>query len=55
MPFTSNYEIKDNKIVISIVETYAVNKFDKKDYESFRQVINAASDFNKATILFTPL
>ncbi|WP_340063035.1 DUF3857 domain-containing protein [Ascidiimonas aurantiaca] len=53
--FTSNYEIKDNKIVVTIVETYTVNKFDKNDYESFRKVINAASDFNKATILFTPI
>lgn len=51
--FTSNYEIKDKTIDITIEEIYAVNKFPKENYEDFRKVINAASDFNKATILFS--
>ncbi|MCK5815464.1 MAG: DUF3857 domain-containing protein [Flavobacteriaceae bacterium] len=49
----SNYEIKDNQLVITIEESYRVNDFPIEHYEGFRQVINAASDFNKAAILFT--
>ncbi|PHR69258.1 MAG: hypothetical protein COA67_11050 [Lutibacter sp.] len=49
----SEYEIKQNKLVITIEESYYINEFPKEHYESFRQVINAASDFNKAAILFS--
>ena len=49
----SEYEIKNNKLVITIEESYYVNEFPKEHYEAFRQVINAASDFNKAAILFS--
>jgi hypothetical protein len=49
--FESNYELEDDKIVISIQEFYKSNEYDLARYEEFRQVINAASDFNKASIL----
>jgi len=49
----SNYKIKDDKLIITIEESYKVNDFPKEEYEGFRNVINAASDFNKAAILFT--
>jgi len=49
----SNYEIKGNKLIITIEESYKVNEYPIEHYEAFRQVINAASDFNKAAILFT--
>jgi len=48
----SNYEIKKNKLVISIVEYYRTNDYPIENYEGFREVINAASDFNKAAVLF---
>ena len=51
--FQSNYKIEKNKLVISIEEEYTVNEYAIEDYEAFRQVINAASDFNKAAILFS--
>ena len=51
--FHSDYELRDKLIVITIEEIYAVNKFPKERYEDFRKVINAASDFNKASVLFT--
>jgi hypothetical protein len=51
--FKSSYTLKNNRIHISIEEIYKVNKFPKEKYEDFRKVINAASDFNKATILFS--
>lgn len=49
----SSYEVKDNQIVITIEESYRVNEYPIDKYEGFREVINAASDFNKAAILFT--
>jgi hypothetical protein len=49
----SNYTINDEKLVITIEESYYVNEYPKEYYKGFREVINAASDFNKAAILFT--
>jgi hypothetical protein len=51
--WNSNYEIKGNQLIISIEESYRVNEFSIESYETFREVINAASDFNKAALLFT--
>ena len=48
----SNYEVKGDQLIITIEEAYKVNDFPKEEYEGFRNVINAASDFNKAAILF---
>src|SRR5690606_24333243 len=50
--FESRYELKDDSIVITIQEFYTTNEFELIQYEEFRNVINAASDFNKASILF---
>lgn len=50
--FESSYELKDDSIVITIQEFYKTNEFELSQYEEFRNVINAASDFNKASILF---
>lgn len=49
----SDYKIEGNKLIITVEESYYVNEFPKEHYEAFRQVINAASDFNKAAILFS--
>jgi hypothetical protein len=49
----SNYVIKNKKLIISIVEYYRTNDYPIEHYEGFREVINAASDFNKAAVLFT--
>ncbi len=51
--FESNYELKDGALVITIEEIYRQNSMPKKYYEEFRSIINAASDFNKATIVLT--
>lgn len=50
--FESNYKLEKNKIIITIEEFYKTHEFNLNKYEEFRQVINAASDFNKAAILF---
>lgn len=49
--FESNYELKGDKLIITIQEYYKTNEYELSRYEEFRQVINAASDFNKAAIL----
>ena len=45
-------KFKKDKLVISIVEYYRTNDYPIEHYEGFREVINAASDFNKAAVLF---
>ena len=50
--FESSYKLEDNKIIITIQEFYKSNEYALNRYEEFRTVINAASDFNKAAILF---
>ncbi len=50
--FESSYKLENNKLVVTIQEFYKSNEYDLNRYEEFRSVINAASDFNKASILF---
>ena len=52
--FESNYTIENKTLIITIEEFYKTHEFEKNLYGSFREVINAASDFNKAAILFIP-
>lgn len=52
MGFTTEYEITDNKVVIKIIEYYNKLKMPVEKYEDFRTVINAAADFNKASLIF---
>ena len=49
--FESNYRIENQTIIITIQEFYKSNEYDLNRYEEFREVINAASDFNKTSIL----
>ncbi|HMC00208.1 MAG TPA: hypothetical protein VKN14_04125 [Flavobacteriaceae bacterium] len=52
--FESSYKLRDDKLIVTIQEFYKSNEYDLNRYEEFRSVINAASDFNKASILFIP-
>lgn len=49
--FESNYTLNGDTLIITIQEFYKSNTFDLNRYDEFRNVINAASDFNKASIL----
>ncbi|MDX1471243.1 MAG: hypothetical protein R3213_07085, partial [Flavobacteriaceae bacterium] len=49
--FESDYTKEGNDIIITIEEFYKDQEYDLDRYEEFRSVINAASDFNKASIL----
>jgi hypothetical protein len=53
--FESDYSVEGNKIIITIEEFYKEFEIPLAEYERFREVINAASDFNKAAILFRPV
>ncbi|MCK7590542.1 DUF3857 domain-containing protein [Subsaxibacter sp. CAU 1640] len=50
--FESSYKLEGNKVIVTIQEFYKTNEYSLNRYEEFRSVINAASDFNKASILF---
>ena len=50
--FESKYRVIGDTIVISIEEFYKSLKYSKYRYNEFRNVINAAADFNKVEILF---
>ena len=52
--FESNYTLDGNKLTIIIQEFYKTSEYDIAEYDTFRNVINAASDFNKAAILMNP-
>ena len=49
--FESSYKLEGDTIVITIQEFYKSNEYNLNRYEDFRSVINAASDFNKTSIL----
>jgi hypothetical protein len=50
--FRSSYEVKDNKVLITVYEDYQILEYPLSDFESFRSVINAAADFNKKNLIF---
>ena len=50
--FESKYSIEKNILIISIEEYYKSLKYSKSRYKEFRDVINAAADFNKLEITF---
>lgn len=50
--FTSSYQIKDNKIIISVYEDYKLTEYALANFNDFVAVLNAAADFNKKSIVF---
>jgi len=54
MYFDSDYTLNDNVLTITAVEVYKKLTLPKTAYESFRKMINSASDFSKVTIVFRP-
>ena len=49
--FISDAKIKGNKLTISIKEYYKELKYNKKRYQEFRKVINAAAKFYESSLL----
>ena len=50
--FKSSYKLEQNKLTINISEQYLSGVFSKLKYTEFKDVINAAADFNKITLIF---
>ncbi len=53
--FETQIQESGNQVTISIIEYYKALKFPIEEFENFRQVINAAADFNKKVLVFEPL
>lgn len=51
MGFVSDYRQEGNVIIIDILEEYKKTSYPTESYQSFREVINAAADFNKVVLL----
>jgi hypothetical protein len=49
--FTSKYNLTPTSCVIDINEYYKKITTSKKDFESYRKVVNAAADFNKLILV----
>lgn len=50
--WTSDFVIRNNQIIINITEYYNNIRYEVKDIPAYREVINAAADFNKGVIIF---
>jgi hypothetical protein len=51
MAFISNYEVKDGKLIVTIEEHYKNQTYPKELFGEYKRIVNAAADFNKATIV----
>jgi hypothetical protein len=51
--FVTSYELKDNRLCIHNIEYYNLIQLDKKYFMEFKEIINAAADFNKAIVILT--
>jgi hypothetical protein len=51
MGFVSSYKIVNNVLEVYILETYRDLKYPLSDFETFKNVINAAADFNKIVLV----
>lgn len=51
MGFVSSYIQEENKIHVSVVETYRNLQYPLSQFENFKKVINAAADFNKIVLV----
>ena len=50
--FSSSYQVKDDKIIVTVYEDYKRVDYPLSVFNEFKEVINAAADFNKRTIVF---
>lgn len=51
MGFVSNYEMKGNILSVHIMEEYRKTYYPLSQFEAFRKIINASSDFNKIVLV----
>jgi hypothetical protein len=51
MGFVTDYDIKGNMLSIHIMEQYRRTLYPINQFEQFRKIINASSDFNKVVLV----
>lgn len=51
MGFVSTYEIKGNLLSVHIIEQYRKTFYPLSQFDQFRKIINASSDFNKVVLV----
>lgn len=51
MGFVSNYEVRGNILSIHILEQYRKTFYPLSQFDQFRKIINASSDFNKVVLV----
>ena len=51
--YNAYYEQKSDSVHIHINEYYSITDLKVSQYESFREIINSAADFNKLSLVFT--
>jgi hypothetical protein len=51
MGFVSNYELKGNLLSVHIMEEYRKTFYPLSQFDQFRKIINASSDFNKVVLV----
>ena len=51
MGFVSDYELKGNVLTIHIMEQYRKTFYPLSQFDQFRKIINASSDFNKVVLV----
>lgn len=51
MGFVSDYELKGNTLIIHIMEEYRKTFYPLNQFDQFRKIINASSDFNKVVLV----
>jgi hypothetical protein len=49
--FTSEYELKNNEVIVKVHEDYKSIYYPKAKFQEYRKVINAAADFNKIVLV----
>lgn len=53
--FTSTYRIEGDKLYVEVKEWYGNHLYTVQEYKQYEEVINAAADFNKITIILEKL
>jgi hypothetical protein len=51
MGFVSGYELNGNLLTVHIMEDYRKTEYPISQYEDFKRIINASSDFNKVVLI----
>lgn len=52
--FKSTAKVEGNQLIVEVLEIYKSINYPKETYQEYRNVINAASDFTKASVVLRP-